>query len=86
MFSYTVLVCTALAGLLGAPWWLALITGSAVSLSSIRQQQKLRARFAAVDALDVLAVSGLASLATGCLAAAAAFALGRLVGVLFQAL
>ena len=85
MLTYAIIVCTALTGLAG-PWPVALIGGLFLSLISIREQQKLKARFAAVNASDVLTMSALASLATGCMTATAAFALGRLVGLLWYAL
>jgi hypothetical protein len=80
MLTYAALVLTSFAAVAGAPWWFALATGTVISLVSIWDQQKLRARFAAVGASDVLATSALASLATGCIGALAAFVLGRTVG------
>jgi hypothetical protein len=79
--SYFIIICTIFAGLAAAPWWFAAISGSVLSLISIWEQQKLRARFVAVGASDVLTASALASLATGCVTTGAAYVLGRMVGV-----
>ncbi len=76
MLAYLTIVATAFASLLGAPWWVALIGGTVLASMSIFEQQKLRTRFAAVGANDMLAMAGLASLANGWMAGAAAWALG----------
>ncbi len=86
MLGYAIVVSTALLALAGAPWWSALVGGCALSLISIWEQEKLRARFAAVGASDMLTVSALASLATACMATSAAFALGRVVGMILLSL
>jgi hypothetical protein len=82
MLTYFALVLTSLAAVIGSPWWVALGAGAAISLVSIWEQQKLRARFAAVGATDVLTTSALAALATGCIGALGAFMIGRVVGLL----
>ena len=61
MIIYAALVLTSLATVAGAPGWVALGTGVAISLLPIWRHQKLRARFAAVDASDMLATSALAT-------------------------
>ena len=81
MISYSTIVFTAFAGLVSAPWWFAVISGCALSLIGIWEQQKLRARFAAVGASEMLTASALASLATACITTGAAYILGRVVGV-----
>lgn len=86
MIIYAALVLTSLSAMLGAPWWVALVSGTAISLLSIGEYQKLRARFAAVGATDMLTTSALAGFATACISAVAAFALGRLVGAILLAL
>lgn len=85
MVSYSIIVSTAFAGVAAAPWWFVVISGCALSLVSIWEQQKLRARFAAVGASEVLTASALASLATACITAGIAYVLGSAVGMfLFQ--
>jgi hypothetical protein len=63
----------------GTPWSI-VFAALALALMSIAEQQKLRARFAAVGATDVLTLAGLASLVNACLAAGAAYIMGRVIG------
>jgi hypothetical protein len=77
LLLYVLAVATAIAGLLQWPLWTALIGGTAIALVHIVEEAKLRTRFAAVGASDVLTAAHLASLAMGWLAGLAAWALGR---------
>ena len=77
MLLYVFCFATACAGLLQWPAWTALIGGSVIAAVSIAEQAKLRARFAAIGAGDVLMTAHLACLATGWLAGIACWGLGR---------
>jgi hypothetical protein len=77
VLAYAILCCTALCAVLGAPWWAALVGGSLLALQSIVGQRRLRVREGTIDAVDVLAVTQLASLAAGWIAGAAAWLLGK---------
>jgi hypothetical protein len=78
--AYTSIVATMTLSYLGMPWWTALFGAAVLASISIAEQQKLRPRFAAVGATDVLLMGALASLANALLAAGGAFAMGRLIG------
>jgi hypothetical protein len=67
---------SALAGLLGLPFWVFLPGGVSLSLISLWDQEKLRPRFAAVGATSMLASANLASLADSCLVTGAAWCVG----------
>ena len=77
LLLYIFSIATACAGLLQWPVWTALIGGTAIAAVSFAEQAKLRPRFAAVDASNVLTTAHLACLATGWLAGLAAWGLGR---------
>ena len=61
----------------GAPWWSAVLAGVVLASISVTEQQRLRPRFVAVGATEMLTMSALSSLATSCFVTAAAFGLGR---------
>jgi hypothetical protein len=65
-----------LAGIAGLSVWSFLIGGLCLSLISVLDQEKLRPRFAAVDATSMLGMANLASVADGFLVSAAAWCLG----------
>jgi hypothetical protein len=75
---YVFAFATAVAGLLQYPLWVALIGGSAIALVNIAEEAKLRARFAAIGASDVLITAHLASFAIGWAGGLAAWGVGRL--------
>src|SRR5262249_47091810 len=77
LLLYIFSIATACAGLLNLPVWTALIGGTAIAGVSIVEQAKLRTRFAAIVASDVLTTAHLASLAMGWIAGIACWALGR---------
>jgi hypothetical protein len=80
----TVVVGSALAGLLGLPFWAFLAAGSALSLISIWEQEKLRPRFAALGSTNMLTMAHLASVTDSCLVAASAWGVGLLFRFLLQ--
>jgi hypothetical protein len=74
---------TAAAGLLRAPWWLTLFGFAALTLLSLQEHRRLRPRFAAVGALDVLDRGAWTSAGHCLLAAATAYGWGQLVRLIF---
>jgi hypothetical protein len=80
LLAYGCIIIVATTGYFNGTFWSVLVGGLALALTSIIEQQKLRARFAAVGATDVLAFAGLASLANACLTAGAAYIMGRTIG------
>ncbi len=79
MIAYICIVLSAALGYLNGPWWTALFVGLAIALLGIAEQQKLRARFAAVGATEVLMAASLASVANALVTVGGAFVMGRLV-------
>jgi hypothetical protein len=77
------LTFTAAAGALRAPLWLAIGGFAALLLLSLWDQHRLRPRFAAVGALDILDKSAWVSAGHCLLAAAAAYGWGLLVRLVF---
>jgi hypothetical protein len=77
LILYIFSIATACAGLLNWPLWTALIGGTAIAGISILEQSRLRARFAEIEASDVLTTAHLATLAMGWAAGVACWALGR---------
>ena len=69
-------LCSALAGLLAAPFWSFLLAGSGLALTAIWEQRMLRVRFATVGASEMLAMAHLASIANACFTAGAAWGVG----------
>jgi hypothetical protein len=80
LLNYVCIITIAAIGYFGGTPWSILVGGLGLALTSLAQQQRLRPRFAAVGATDVLALAGLASFANACLAAGGAYILGRVVG------
>jgi hypothetical protein len=77
LLLYIFSTATACAGLFNLSLWTALIGGSAIAAVSIAEQAKLRTRFAAIDASEVLTTAHVAALAMGWIAGIACWALGR---------
>lgn len=75
---YILAIATACAGLLQWPIWSALIGGTAIAAVNIAEQERLRVRFAAVGASEILTAAHLVSLAIGWLGGSAAWLVGRL--------
>ncbi len=83
MLAYFCIVLSAAIGYFSGPWWLSLLPGLVLAIFGIAEQQRLRPRFAAVQATEVLMISGAASLLNGLLTAGASYIMGRAVGWLF---
>ena len=73
--SAIICVC-ALAGMIGLPFWTFLAGGLCLSLISMWDQEKLRPRFVAVGATNMLTMANLAGLADSCFVAGAAWGVG----------
>lgn len=82
MIAYLAILTTALAAFFGAPIW-AIIPGAAVLLAtSINEQRKLSARFAAVGSSHILAMAAWQSAGHALMASGAAFGMGVLIRAL----
>lgn len=77
---------SAIAGVAGAPLWVSFLTGLGLSSISIREQHKLRVRFADAGTGDVLTASHVASVANSCLTAAAAWCVGAILRLAVQSI
>ncbi|HEU4379299.1 MAG TPA: hypothetical protein VFR73_12065 [Hyphomicrobiaceae bacterium] len=67
------------AGFAQAPWWFWLVGGMALAFLSLTDPNKRRAIYGPFGYSGTLALSAVVSLATGCLASASAFAMGRII-------
>jgi hypothetical protein len=74
-----IVVASALAGLVGLPFWAFLVAGLGLSIISVSEQQKLWPRFAAIGSTNMLTMAHLAALADSCLVSAAAWGAGFLL-------
>jgi hypothetical protein len=72
----TAVVGCLLAGLAGISAWSFLVGGLCLSLASLWDQEKLRPRFVAIGATNMLATANLASVADGFFVSGAAWCLG----------
>ena len=86
LIAMGMIVLSAVLGLAGAPIWLSLIAGLALSSIAILKQLKLRARFVVVGSESLLANTQLASLMNGCLTTAAAWGVGALFRLVLQSM
>jgi hypothetical protein len=77
LLLYVLALATACAGLLQWPFWTALIGGTAIAAVNIAEQEKLRVRFSAANAGEILTTAHLACVAIGWLGGAASWAVGR---------
>ena len=76
----------AIIGLAGLSVLLAMVAGGGLAVIALREQQKLRARFALVGSSSVLSTAHLASLANSCVTALAAWGVGAVLRLMFQAM
>ncbi len=74
--AYGICLACAGAGLAGVALWAIFAAGLSLSLIAIWEQQKLKARFNAVGANEVLTTAYSASVTYGCLTAASAWSIG----------
>jgi hypothetical protein len=79
MLAYFLIVASIGAGFAQAPWWFWVVGGMALAFLSLTDPLKRRAVYAPLGYSGTLALSGIVSLATGCLASAGAFAMGRII-------
>jgi hypothetical protein len=83
LIAYICIVLSAAFGYLNGPLWTVVLAGVVLMVLSVTEQQKLRARLAAVGATEISMAAVLASLANAMVVSAGAFALGHLVRWLF---
>ena len=81
-FAVGLIGLSAVAGLAGLTVWLSLFAGLGLTAIAIMEQQKLRARFAAIGDGFILAHAHVASLVNSCLTAAGAWIVGALLRAL----
>jgi hypothetical protein len=79
MLACFLIVASIGAGFAQAPWWFWLVGGMALAFLSFTDPLKLRTVYSPLGYSAMLALSGVLSLATGCLASAGAFAMGRII-------
>jgi hypothetical protein len=77
--TYALVLGSALAGFVGAPFWTFVVGGACLSMIPIWEQEKLRSRFTSLRATNVLGMSHLASIVDSCIVSAAAWAIGALL-------
>jgi hypothetical protein len=80
--AYITILGTAIGGLFAIHWAILLPAACALSLISLYEHRQYRARFAAVGLADVFQTFAMANVGTSLVASAAAYALGRAVGLL----
>ena len=81
ILAYISVLLTMLCGVAGAPWWIAIVGGAVLAAIGIAEQNKLRPRLAAVGASEMVMLAGAGGVVNGCLAAGAAFGLGKFIGL-----
>jgi hypothetical protein len=74
----TIIIGSALAALVGLPFWTFLAGGLCLTGISVFSQEKLRPRLVAAGSTQILMTANLASLADSCLVTAAAWCVGAL--------
>ena len=82
--AFLCLLTAAALGAIGAPVWLSVFVGCGLTAIAYVEQQKLRSRFAAVGAAEILVTAQLASLASGCATALGAWGVGALFRLAVQ--
>jgi hypothetical protein len=82
--AFAVIAGCMLAGLAGISVWSLLVGGVCLSLISLWDHEKLRARFTAVGATGMLAMANLASAADSFLVAGGAWCLGAVFRFVLQ--
>lgn len=80
--AYMAILGTAIGGLLAIHWSILLPAAFALFLISLFEHRQYRARFAAVGLADVFQTFAMSNIGTSLVASAAAYALGRAVGLL----
>lgn len=79
MLACFLIVASIGAGFAQAPWWFWVVGGTALAFLSVTDPLKLRPVYAPLGDAGTLALSGVLSLTTGCVASAVAFAIGRII-------
>ena len=76
LFSLAIVIAAAISGVVGLPFWTAMVGGCGLALIATRQQHKLRPRYASVGAADMLMTAHAASLLNALLTTLAAWGVG----------
>lgn len=76
MLAYSVIVATAVAGLVGMNYWAAIACGSVLALISIVEHQRWEAGLTGSYRKIALNAATITSMVNGCLAGTAAYVLG----------
>ena len=77
---------SAMVGLLGMSIVLSIVSAAGLSLLAVREQIRLRARYAAIGAGTILSNAQLASVVNGCVTAVAAWLVGAAFRMMLQAM
>jgi hypothetical protein len=80
MLAYITILATAIAGLMHASWWAVLACGTILAIISDLDHQRWESELTGSARRLVLNSAAVISLSNGCLAGAAAYALGMLTG------
>jgi hypothetical protein len=83
MLAYSIVVATALIGLVGLPWWMASVGALGLMLVSMSEHIHFRVRSSRATTSQVLSMSSLASAVNSGLASGGAFLLGKASAVIW---
>ncbi len=79
MYSYAVVLLTMICGAIHAPWWCALVGGTALAIFCLAEQRHLKPQFAANDNLAVVNPASISAAATHAALGALAFPIGYFI-------
>ena len=82
MLAQLALLAAAGAGFAHAPWWFWLVAALALAVLALTDPDRVHPRYADGGIAELLVVNSLARFSSGCIAAASAFAAGRLAASL----
>jgi hypothetical protein len=83
ILAFAAVAATMILSFFGAPVWTALFGAAVLAAISLSDQHGLRLRLTPIGSADILLMGGLASLASACLAAGAAYGVGRVLSWLY---
>ena len=79
MLAYLIILTTIVCGLIGLPWWTAMVGGAVLTMPGIAEQLKYRSRFVAIDATDSFVGFVLAHVGTAQVVCVVAYLFGRVL-------
>jgi len=82
MLAQLALLAAAGAGFAHAPWWFWLVAALVLAVLALTDPDRVHPRYADGGIAELLVVNSLARFSSGCIAAASAFAAGRLAASL----